>query len=260
MKRPGIKEIVVGVFAVLLALGAVLLLSALGRAREQARRTSCLGNLKQLGLAMKQYAEDFDDRYPWNAGRTNPEEAWRDLGLLYPGYTSGPSNYICPSSREEGSRSARRMVEEASRPSPPKPPDPIEANRRPRFRLFRRPPPSPPYRGQPFESTGSREVISYAYGIDARGGVLGGKHYAYLPWTGNAKSTVQLLADKKAGVVLTKRSNHKLGGRNVLYNDGHVKWKPDTGAVDPNADDDAIGAPGAKDYRAWWSDPPYYGE
>ncbi len=31
-------------------------------------------------------------------------------------------------------------------------------------------------------------------------------------------------------------------------------------ALDPDPDDDEIGAPEAKDYTAWWSDPPFYGE
>jgi hypothetical protein len=36
------------------------------RARENARRTSCVNNLKQLGLGTMQYLQDYDDMYPIN--------------------------------------------------------------------------------------------------------------------------------------------------------------------------------------------------
>jgi len=236
MKRSMLAKVGV-VIATLLILAAILLPVRL-RAVELRRRAWCLSNMNFLGLALKMYSQDFDDRYAWNVGRTNPEEAWRDLGLLYPGYTSVFRSYFCPSSREDGSRAAKRMGEKAFRPSPPQP----HGSTR------------PPYRGEPLESTGSHEVISYAYGMDARDAKRP------VAWTEAAHFTVRLLADKKAGVPLEKRSNHKLDGRNVLYNDGHAKWQPGTDAVGPNAQDDTIGAPGAKDYRAWWSDPPFYGE
>jgi len=48
--------VVVAIIAIL----AAMLLPVLGRAREQARRTACMSNLKQAGLGMMMYAQDND--------------------------------------------------------------------------------------------------------------------------------------------------------------------------------------------------------
>ena len=112
---------------------------------------------------------------------------------------------------------------------------------------------------EPLLPASTKETISYAYGIDARDPA----HPR--AWTDAASSVVRLLADKKAGTAIgspgnpARMANHSTL-RSIIYNDGHAKWQPDTDAVDPNAEDDTVGAPGAADYRAWWSDPPYYGE
>ena len=185
-------------------------------------RSPCIRHLKQLGLALKQYSHDYSDRYPWEAGLSQPQ--WTFLGKLCPTYIEDRVIFTCPVSKD---RKLKRLGWKESKP----------------FASFRQ-----------------SDVISYAYGKDSRNP---GRPIA---WTENARSTIRLLADKKAGIGLTKRSNHKLDGRNVLYHDGHVRWKPGPRALDPDEalssdeDDDAIGAPGAADYCAWWSDPPYYGE
>jgi prepilin-type N-terminal cleavage/methylation domain-containing protein/prepilin-type processing-associated H-X9-DG protein len=54
--------VVIAIIAIL----AAILFPVFAQAREQARKTSCLSNLKQLGLGMNMYASDFDDQaVPW---------------------------------------------------------------------------------------------------------------------------------------------------------------------------------------------------
>jgi len=52
--------VVIAIIAIL----AAMLLPALSRARESARKAVCLSNLKQIGLACFMYAQDYNDRWP----------------------------------------------------------------------------------------------------------------------------------------------------------------------------------------------------
>jgi prepilin-type N-terminal cleavage/methylation domain-containing protein len=52
--------IVIAIIAIL----AAILFPVFGRARENARRSSCQSNLKQIGLGFAQYAQDSDERLP----------------------------------------------------------------------------------------------------------------------------------------------------------------------------------------------------
>ena len=221
-------------FEIILVISVLVILAWLMLPRlsppRSGRRPGCLNNVKQIGLALKQYSQDFANRYPWSVGVSDPEQAWRDLALLFPSYNSGWDSFRCPSSKDRPFR-------------------PMSASGYKKDYPF-----------EPLLPADNTEVISYAYGIDARDPARPAA------WTEEAPSTTRLAADKKAGISLTKRSNHKTDGRNVFYQDGHVKWKAGKNALDPDEaspsgeGDDAVGNPGATDYTAWWSDPPYYGE
>jgi len=48
------------------AVGAGMLLPALGKAKTKAQRIACINNLKQIGIATRIYATDNQDRFPWH--------------------------------------------------------------------------------------------------------------------------------------------------------------------------------------------------
>jgi prepilin-type N-terminal cleavage/methylation domain-containing protein/prepilin-type processing-associated H-X9-DG protein len=55
--------VVIAIIAIL----AAILFPVFARARENARRTSCLSNLKQIGLGIMQYTQDYDEKLPASA-------------------------------------------------------------------------------------------------------------------------------------------------------------------------------------------------
>ncbi|RYG70643.1 DUF1559 domain-containing protein [bacterium] len=87
--------VVIAIIAIL----AAILFPVFGRARENARRSSCQSNLKQIGLGFAQYTQDYDERYPGRystgpASDGSPGTAWRQA--LQP-YIKSTQLFACPS-------------------------------------------------------------------------------------------------------------------------------------------------------------------
>lgn len=90
------------VLAIIVVL-ASLLLPALARAKEQARRIKCISNLKQIALGLKTYAMDQNGNFPWHVmtsegGTYGPSagSAWKNFSAAS-NELAAPQILVCPS-------------------------------------------------------------------------------------------------------------------------------------------------------------------
>lgn len=86
--------VVIAIIAIL----AAMLFPVFASVKEKARQTSCLSNLKQLGLAIQMYVTD-NEGYPLSSSpsSTKPRTRWADH--IQP-YTKNTSIFLCPSIRK----------------------------------------------------------------------------------------------------------------------------------------------------------------
>ena len=92
MKR-GFTLIELLVVIAIIAILAAILFPVFAKAREKARQTSCLSNVKQLSLAFMQYAQDYDECLPITC-QQNTNIVWQ--ATVYP-YVKNTQAYNCPS-------------------------------------------------------------------------------------------------------------------------------------------------------------------
>ena len=94
MRRSAFTLIELLVVIAIIAILAAILFPVFARARENARKASCQSNLKQIGLAFRQYAQDYDG---WTPGSGLASRSWPTMIMPY---VKGEQLFACPSGTE----------------------------------------------------------------------------------------------------------------------------------------------------------------
>jgi prepilin-type N-terminal cleavage/methylation domain-containing protein/prepilin-type processing-associated H-X9-DG protein len=119
--------VVIAIIAIL----AAILFPVFAKARERARQTACLNNLKQIGVAFFLYVEDSDGRMPdrrdlksslpggfrpWNTWPpSDPRAGWAAVALQP--YLRSRGVWLCPSVAGSPLQSAEQVIQRAPTPS-----------------------------------------------------------------------------------------------------------------------------------------------
>ena len=192
---------------------AAILFPVFARARENARRTSCLSNLKQQGLGIMQYVQDYDETYPmvFNYGPDaksggGDDSTW--INDVQP-YVKSRQLFFCPSSGSVNNLNGHYGANKAVMPSSG---DVLSKQ---------------PMRVSAVQSASTIYMImDYGnYYAEASNVSLGNStSWGYLPGMGGGGTTCQVTATTAMDRVSDCKSGRHFGGVSMAFADGHVKW------------------------------------
>ncbi len=198
---------------------AAILFPVFARARENARRASCLSNMKQIGLGFMMYLQDYDERFPSDRktgnGTTPPAEAggswtsgyWYWQQMIYP-YTKSLQVYFCPSSPGPGLSGGAGSLTPPSKNA-------IFYNYGTNMLVNRN---TITLASVMYPTTTYLVMDSSAWRIT--GSALGASGYGYVPGMGELGVT----ATESTIYPLDWPKGRHFDGANVAFADGHAKW------------------------------------
>lgn len=202
-KRHGFTLIELLVVISIIAVLAAILFPVFARARENARRAGCMSNQKQLALAFLQYTQDYDEKLPAEvAAITDPPLYWTDQILPY---VKNRQIYRCPSAPS------------AQGTARPPSPGTYGASTEPTYAfngynvngLYRR-------TGRSLASIDEPAVTWM---------LLESKHATLYDTLGYGRTYIILTSSITPDSETSFSGERHLGGSNVAYADGHVKWR-----------------------------------
>lgn len=106
-EKRGFTLIELLVVIAIIAILAAVLFPAFAKARESARRSSCSSNLKQIGIAIMQYSQEYDEKSVrgWTGSNgylasdpNSGSEKWKWMDSIYP-YIKSEGVFRCPSDK-----------------------------------------------------------------------------------------------------------------------------------------------------------------
>jgi len=216
-KHKGFTLIELLIVIAIISILAAILFPVFARARENARRTSCMSNLKQMGLASLMYTQDYDEKYPpafvvitsqpapYGAFWHSPDWYWQQL--LHP-YTKSDQVYWCPSSKVYGTA--------------------INGNYGANWLLLLSPPNSISLAS--LDAPASTYMLMDAGTFVMKPGNVTSPQASnyYLPGTGKF---VTPLTPPVAAYTDDFNDGRHFGGVNITFADGHTKWLKSTAVI-----------------------------
>jgi len=120
VKKRGFTLIELLVVIAIIAILAAILFPVFARARENARKSSCQSNLKQIGTGLMMYVQDYDETFPTERNGvdgpvwyTNGTTTYTTYGnyqpLVYP-YVKNKEVFFCPSSNNHNNDRSLRFA------------------------------------------------------------------------------------------------------------------------------------------------------
>jgi len=208
--------VVIAIIAIL----AAILFPVFARARENARRSSCQSNLKQIGLGLIQYQQDYDEKYQLSFGGGDGNNLqWMQLAQPY---VKSSQIFVCPSN------SATKPVDFTTTNDYDKGSYSLNAAYYNSGTTYTPPTSFPPYSGRPGFTTSIAQNSAPATTV----WVADGQTHPGLGWedataqvTYNGNASPRFLAkDGNGDPNMTECwVERHLETTNVLYTDGHVK-------------------------------------